>query len=173
MEDKNNQGESGSIMHTVLLGGVLCGVWLVWSGYYLPLIMSFGLGSVLLTLWVSKRLNVIGDEGQPLNPKLLSYIPWLILQIILANIDVLKRILSRNPNAIEPTWIRVPAHQKTTFGKVLFANSITLTPGTVSVELKDGSILVNAVSRSGAEDLREGGEMGQKVCAIEKNDGGA
>jgi len=124
---------------------------------------------VALTWWVSKRLDVIDEEGQPLNPKLFFYIPWLIKEIIVANIDVIGRILSTKKDAIQPTWIKVPAKQRTRFGQVVFANSITLTPGTVSVELDDGTILVNAVSKEGAESLIGGGDMGARVCSLEKD----
>ena len=171
MEEENQEETLSSKTHTILLGCVLGGVWLLWSGYYLPLIISFGVGSVLLTLWISKRLNVIDEEAQPLQPALIGYIPWLIIEIVKANIDVLGRILSRDPKAVEPTWVRVPAKQKTRFGRVLFANSITLTPGTVSVQIDDGSILVNAISPEGAESLMQGGDMGAKVCSLEKTEG--
>ena len=83
----------------------------------------------------------------------------------MANIDVLKRILFSG--AVEPTWIKVPVHQKTRLGKVIFANSITLTPGTVSVDINENYILVNAISKEGAESLKDGGYMGKKVCGLE------
>ena len=83
----------------------------------------------------------------------------------MANIDVLKRILLSG--AVEPTWIKVPANQKTRLGRVIFANSITLTPGTVSVDIQEDYILVNAISLEGAESLVDGGYMGAKVCGLE------
>ena len=150
---------------------VLTGVWLGWSGIYLPMILGFGVLSLVLTIWISKRLGAIDDEGQPLNAKLISYTPWLIKEIIVANIDVIKRILSPNiDQAISPTWTVVSAKQKTRLGRVIFANSITLTPGTVSVEVGDDKILVHAVSQEGADALagEMGGEMGTRVCGLEK-----
>ena len=156
---------SKSSAHFVLLILVLCGVWMVWSGHVKPLMLGFGVASVALTVWMSKRLDVIDEEGQPLNYKILLYLPWLIKEIIVANIDVLKRILISG--SVEPTWIKVPTKQKTRLGRVIFANSITLTPGTVSVVVDSDYILVNAVSKEGAESLIDGGEMGQKVCGLE------
>ena len=152
------------------LAFVLVVIWLGWSGYFLPLILSFGVVSILITVWVSKRLEVVDGEGQPVNLKLVSYAPWLIKEIIVANIDVIKRILSPDINsAISPTWTTVHAKQKTQLYRVVFANSITLTPGTVSVEVGDDKILVHALSKDGAEALagENGGEMGQRCCGLE------
>lgn len=160
--------EKSSSLHLILLSILLGIVWMAWSGHTEPLLVGFGLGSLLVTIWVSKRLSVIDEEGQPINPRLLKYIPWLLKEIIVANIDVIGRILSRNPKSVEPTWIRVPAKQSTRLGRVIFANSITLTPGTVSVLLDDGSILVNAISPDGARALINGGVMGERVCDLEK-----
>lgn len=161
MEQKN------TTKHSVLLCVLLAFIWMAWSGHTEALLIGFGVGSILLTLWVGLRLSVVDEEGQPTNPKLIGYAPWIIKEIIVANIDVIKRILSRDPNAVQPTWIRVPAHQKSRLGRVIFANSITLTPGTVSVEVDDESILVNAISFDGAKSLEQGGDMGAKVCSLE------
>lgn len=150
---------------------LLAVVWLAWSGHFEPLLLSFGVGSVLLTVWVSWRLQVVGDEGQPLSwgTRPLTYGPWLIGAIITANIDVLQRILGFKP--VEPTWTIVPAKQKSNLGRVVFANSITLTPGTVSVDIYERDqahyILVNAISPDGAADLDNGGEMGERCQRLE------
>ena len=163
MEEK-----STSSLHKALLGLMLGVVWMAWSGHTEALLISFGVGSILITLWVSIRLNAIDEEGQPTNVNIIRYIPWIIKEIIIANIDVIGRILSSDPNAAKPTWIRVPAKQETRLGRVVFANSITLTPGTVSVQLKDGTILVNAISPEGAQSLEDGGDMGAYICSLEK-----
>ena len=156
---------SNNTAHLSLLVLVLCGVWMAWSGHTKLLMLGFGISSVILTVFMSYRLQVIDEEGQPLNPKIFFYLPWLIKEIVVANIDVLKRILITG--AVEPTWIKVTAKKKTRLGRVIFANSITLTPGTVSVKVDDDVILVNAVSKEGAESLIDGGEMGDKVCGLE------
>ena len=154
--------------HGILLCVSLAFIWMAWSGHTETLLIAFGVGSILLTLWVGLRLSVVDEEGQPTNPKLIGYVPWIIKEIIVANIDVIKRILSRDPKAVEPTWVRVPAKQKTRLGRVIFANSITLTPGTVSVEVDDENILVNAICFDGAKSLEMGGDMGAKVCSLEE-----
>ena len=166
-EDNGEGDSSGNVLYVIVLSVVLAIVWLAWSGHYETLILAFGIGSIALTVYLSLALKVVDAEGQHLNLSLITYFPWLIKEIILANIDVIKRILSPQL-LISPTWVKVEAVQKSRFYRVLFANSITLTPGTVSVLLDDGSILVHAVSKEGAESLlEEGGDMGKKVCSYE------
>jgi multicomponent Na+:H+ antiporter subunit E len=165
--------ETTKTTHVLGLFILLSLIWLAWSGHFEPMLLGFGVVSVVLTVWVSWRLEVIGEEGQPLKWGLrpLSYIPWLVKAIVVANIDVIQRILKGN-KAVQPTWAIVPAKQRTELGRVVFANSITLTPGTVSVDLdknEDGLhyILVNAISPEGAADLDGGGEMGERVTVLE------
>ena len=163
--------ESQKSMYVVGLTVLLALVWLAWSGHFETLLLIFGVGSVLITVWVSLRLQVVGEEGQPLKwgVRPLSYGPWLIGAIVSANIDVLKRILGFKP--VNPIWTIVPAKQKSNLGRVVFANSITLTPGTVSVDIYDIDgehfILVNAIAPEGADDLKDGGDMGRRCQVLE------
>ena len=112
-------------------------------------------------------MGIVDAEGLPLDlvPGLLRYAPWLFGTVIQANFDVARRILHpRLP--ITPTVIRVPAKQRTAPGRVSYANSITLTPGTISLEVSDDEIEVHALSVDAAEDLQSG-EMGRRVVALE------
>ena len=112
-------------------------------------------------------MRVVDAEAHPIDiaGRLLLYVPWLLWAIVKANLDVARRILTfRLP--ISPRLIRVKASQKSDLGQVIYANSITLTPGTVSVDLQDGTILVHALTRECAEDLQEG-EMDRRVAALE------
>ena len=79
----------------------------------------------------------------------------------MANIDVIKRILTPG-KSISPTLITIPASKKTDLSKVIYANSITLTPGTVTLDLTGDEIKVHALSKEGAEDL-ESGRMAKVV----------
>ena len=97
--------------------------------------------------------------------KAMSYWPWLLKEIWLAAIDVTKRVLSpRMP--ISPTVIDLDATQQTELGRVIYANSITLTPGTFTIRIYRNRILVHALSREGAESLAAG-EMDRRVTAME------
>ena len=94
------------------------------------------------------------------------YLAWLGKEITKSNWDVAKLVIAPSL-PITPTMIWVPASQRSDVGKVIYANSITLTPGTVSVELEHGQVLVHAIAREAAEAVQSG-EMDRRVCAIEE-----
>jgi multicomponent Na+:H+ antiporter subunit E len=124
---------------------------------------------VLLTLWLSARMGVIDEEGVPADfgiRPFISFAPWLMWEIVKSNLEVTKIILSPKMK-LKRNLIEVSADPKTEIGKVILANSITLTPGTVSVNLKDDRILVHALSFEGAEEDLSG-EMSARVCKLEK-----
>ena len=106
------------------------------------------------------------SRGHPLHLtwRALVYWGWLIVEIIKANIDVVKLVLSPT-SKISPTMVRVRASQQTDLGQVVYANSITLTPGTISVDVANDEILVHALSETGARDLL-GGEMDRRVSKM-------
>ena len=155
------------MVHAVLLGFILFASWLLMSGVFEPLIIGLGVFSCAVVVFIALRMDVIDHEAVPvhLTAKMLIYWPWLLWEIIKANIDVTKRILGLAK--ISPTMVRIKTTQKTDLGLVIFANSITLTPGTISIDVeKDGYILVHALSREGTQGL-EGGDMDRRVTGLE------
>ncbi len=154
-------------VHAVGLWLVLFALWLLLSGHFVPLLLTLGVLSCALVVWIAARMDVIDHEAIPLQLGLsfLGYLCWLGKEITKANIDVARIIL--NPTLpISPIMLRVPASQRSDVGKVIFANSITLTPGTVSVEVMDDEILVHAITKDAAEELARG-EMDRRVSAVE------
>lgn len=140
------------------------------SGIFEPLILILGVFSCGIVVVIAMRMDVIDHEAVPvhLTFKALLYWPWLLWEIFKANIDVTKRVLGLAP--ISPTMVRIKATQKTDLGIVIFANSITLTPGTISIDVdEDGYILVHALSQDGTEGL-EGGDMDRRVTELEGHD---
>ena len=136
--------------------------WLLLSGEYTGLLLGLGALSCLVVVAVCRRMKIVDPEGHPIHliPGMLRYIPWLLWAITKANIDVARRILHpRLPMA--PRVIRVEASQKTHLGQVIYANSITLTPGTVAVETDEGVIDVHALTSESAEDVRSGAMDGR------------
>ena len=154
------------LIHSISLGAVLFSVWLMLSGHYTVFITTLGVLSCVLVVSIMQRMELIDREGHPIHLtwRAFTYIPWLIIEIIKANFCVLKIILSPSLPAT-PTLIRVKASQTSDLGQVIYANSITLTPGTISVDVANGEILVHALTRSGAEDLLEG-EMDRRVTKM-------
>ena len=145
--------------------------WLLWSGHYTvdkPLIASFGLGSCLFVAWIHGRLEAAGGfpPEPPLWPRAWRYFPWLAWQVVKSNLHVARAIL--DPRLVKPRVLRVPADQKGERARVLYANSITLTPGTISCELVGDEIWVHALTEDSARDV-EGGEMARRVRALEKD----
>ena len=136
---------------------VIYAFWLVLSGHYTVTLMVIGLVCSVGVVALASRMAVLDKEGHPiyLLGRALWYWPWLIWEIIKAGVDVSKIILSPSL-PISPTLINVRASQKSAVGLVTYANSITLTPGTVSVELEDNEITVHAITRAGAHDVAEG-----------------
>jgi multicomponent Na+:H+ antiporter subunit E len=146
---------------------ILIGFWLLLSGFFEPLLLSLGALSVLLVVTIVLRMDAVDHQRQPLNlnPRLMLYWLWLTGEIIKANIDVLRCIWSP-VSAISPTQIRLTAIQQTDVGKVTYANSITLTPGTITMRLEGDQIEVHALTREGADGLQDG-EMGRRVRELE------
>ena len=136
---------------------LLAGVWLLWSGHYGTLLLSLGAVSLALVVWISLRMKIVDEEGAPIRLplRLVLYIPWLVLEIVKANVDVALRIL-RPGLPISPCLIRVRAGQRTDVGRVIYANSITLTPGTVSIDTEGDHITVHALTREAAEGVLSG-----------------
>ncbi|NIR93638.1 MAG: Na+/H+ antiporter subunit E [Gammaproteobacteria bacterium] len=145
-------------MRTLSYSLLLFVFWLILSGHFEPLLLGLGLASVALTVFLAGRMKVIDHESYPLHltARLPVFLFRLLGEIIRANLDVSKRILSPKATAISPQWFELPLPQKTDLGRVLYANSITLTPGTVSVEITKDSVTVHALSREAAEDLSAG-----------------
>ena len=142
-------------------------IWLLLSGHYDPLLLTLGVLSCITCLYVTWKAKFIDEEGVPLHLlfRLPIYTVWLFKEIIKANIDTAKIIIFNNP---DPQNFRVKSSQKTEAGKVTYANSITLTPGTVTTEL-DGDVLeVHALSSDMADDVKSG-VMDKKVSWLEGN----
>lgn len=153
--------------HTFSISALLAIIWLANSGHYSGLLLGFGAASVALVVWISHRMDVVDHESQPihLTRHLPRYYAWLTAQIIVSNIDVAKRIWSGN-STITPGMRRFPVSQKTDIGRVIYANSINLTPGTIAVELSDNEVLVHGLTQSNLDDL-DAGTMSRRVNKLE------
>ncbi|MBN2800421.1 MAG: Na+/H+ antiporter subunit E [Deltaproteobacteria bacterium] len=155
------------VLHFTATALLLMATWLIWSGHYVFLINTYGVLSVIAVVALGVRLGVVDEEGQPfrLLPRMLLYLPWITWEIVKANWDVAKAIVSPGM-PIHQRLVRVKASQKTDLGQVLYANSITITPGTVSLDVRDNTILVHALTQGSYEGLLTG-EMDKKVAWLE------
>lgn len=154
-------------MYAVSSALVLYVFWLLLSGYFTAFLMTAGAASAIAVVALARRMEIVDHEGHPIHLgwRALTYWPWLVIEIVKSAWDVSKVILDpRLP--ISPTLIRVKTSQKTEVGVVVYANSITLTPGTISVDVGHGEILVHALTREGAAGLQTG-EMDKRVTVFE------
>jgi len=154
------------LLHSISLGLALFGAWLLLSGFFEPFLLSLGVLSCIIVVLIANRMDMIDHEGVPIHLgwRILTYWFWLAVEIVKASLDVSRRII--DPKLpIHPLLIRVKASQASELGQVIFANSITLTPGTVSMQVGGGEILVHAIAKEMADDL-EGGEMDRRVTAV-------
>lgn len=155
------------MIHAISLGLGLFGLWLLLSGHYVPLLLTFGVLSCVGVVLIAVRMDVVDHEAVPLQMRfgIVGYWFWLAGEIVKANLSVARVVLSPSL-PISPAMFSVKTSQKTDLGRVIYANSITLTPGTVSVEVEGDEILVHALTSESAAGPR-GGEMDRRVTAIE------
>ena len=139
--------QAGRILVTVLIL-----YWLALSGYFnKPALLVTGAISVVLVTVMTARMKILDAETVPYtHGRSPGYFVWLFREIIRANVAVVKAVLSPEME-ISPTLLNVKTRHSTDLGKTVFANSITLTPGTVSVEIDADKILVHALLQDMAD----------------------
>jgi multicomponent Na+:H+ antiporter subunit E len=157
-----------SMKYSFTLFIALLASWLLWSGHFEPFILLLGLFSCIFSLWICHRMKIVDEESAPIQLGIrpfTHYAPWLIKEIFKSNIEVTKIVLAPKLK-LQRNMIEVGANPKTELGRVILANSITLTPGTVSVGMEKDRILVHALSFEGAEEDLSG-DMDRRVCRLE------
>jgi multicomponent Na+:H+ antiporter subunit E len=157
-------------VHVISLGGVLFGLWVLLSGHFEPLLLFLGAVSTGVSVYIAARMDVVDQEGVPvvhLNRHFLTYLPWLVWEVWLCNVAV-ARIVLRPTLRISPTLIRFRARQRTDLGRVIMANSVTMTPGTITVAVTGEELHVHALYREAADGMEEG-EMNRRVAAMERS----
>ena len=149
------------------MGLFLFAIWVLLSGHYTPLLLVLGVLSTLLVVLLAARADLIDREIYPvlLKSSVLLYWFWLGREIIKSNIHVARLILDP-AMPISPNVFTVRAFQKTELGRVAYANSITLVPGTVAMDVEEDVITVHALTMAAAKDLKRG-DMNRRVCHVE------
>lgn len=137
--------------------------WLVNSGHYTPLILGLGLASIILVVVVARRMNVVDKESLPfhLTRELPSYYLWLLKELLISNFQVVRSIWHFN-SKLNPAMEKIDIKQNSDMGRVILANSISLTPGTITTAVTAESITVHALDRSSIEALKTG-DMGARI----------
>ena len=162
---KPDHFRSPLVRHAVLLVSVVL-AWLLWSGLFKSLLLALGLFSCLLTYALVRRMGYFEKELFALrfSLRLFRYWIWLGREIFRSSVQV-ARIVLDPALPISPRTIDIKASTGHLVDQVILANSITLTPGTLSMDLHNGVIKVHALTEDGARDLASG-EMDRRVDAI-------
>ncbi len=141
--------------------------WLALSGHYTPMLVGVGLASAILCMLAARQLRMLDADGHPVHLlfRILSYYPWLFSEMVKSAWRVTKIVL--HPKLpISPTMTTLKSSQVTAVGIATYANSITLTPGTLTVDVRKGEIVIHALLRADAIEL-EAGEMDRRVTRFE------
>lgn len=141
--------------------------WLLLSGFFTPFLLTAGVGCALAVTWFARRMHVVDAEGHPVELGLhaLVYWAWLFKEIIKSGWDVSK-IIMHPKLPISPTLVRFIPSQRTKVGLVLHANSITLTPGTITIDAHAKEFWVHGLTRASAHGVVDS-EMDRRVTACE------
>ena len=150
----------------LLLLVMLAAAWLLWSGLYKPLLLYLGAFSCLLCFWLARRMGYFDDElfAMRFSLRLLGYWFWLGREIIRSSLQVTRVVL--DPKLpISPRLVEIKAGSDHAVDQVIRGNSITMTPGTLTIDLHYGLLKVHALTEAGAHDLMSG-EMNRRVTAL-------
>ena len=155
-------------LEAVALVATLFAFWLLLSGIYTPFLLAAGLGAAIAVAALARRMEVLDREGHPIHLAVaaLAYWPWLAKEIVKSGWQVSRIILDpRLP--ISPTLVRFRPSQTSTVALATHANSITLTPGTITVEADRDEFLVHALTREAAAGVI-GSEMDRRVSRLDR-----
>jgi multicomponent Na+:H+ antiporter subunit E len=144
------------LFRAIGLGLVLFGFWVALSGHYTPLLLSLGVGSTVLVVYLAHRMETVDQEGVPMHVtgRFLAYVPWLMKEVFVANVEVAKVILHpRLP--ISPRIVIFHGSQTTDLGRAIYANSITLTPGTITTGVTGQEFQIHALRAADLETDEE------------------
>lgn len=153
-------------LHRLSLFAVLFGAWYVLSGKNDPLFIAFGIVSSLAALFIVIRMDVADSEAHPFHLAFSApfYWLWLLKEMVKSGFAVTKLVWSPHMK-ISPCFHWVPLSQSSDLGRAVYANSVTLTPGTVCVDVDQHCMFLHALEESSIEELRDG-EMDNRVTRL-------
>ena len=151
--------------------------WLLLSGHYDPMHISFGFFSIFVVMLLNyplrKRLFSLQEKSESQRLSILNltvYIPWLIWQIVIASLQVAVVVLHpRFP--IDPSLVRFKTSLQNTTYRVILGNSITLTPGTITVGIEGDEFLVHSLMDASSSGIIDGSLPSQVAKLFERNPG--
>lgn len=150
---------------------LLAVLWTAMSGHFEGLILALGAATIGLTVWLAHKMRLVDEEGMPLQTAkgIIPYGFWLLREVVQSNWAVGKIIVSKDAE-IAPSVIEVRDGQRTDVGRALYANSISLTPGTVTLEADGTMMRVHALRDDIAGDVQDG-DMERHVAKVDGGNG--
>ena len=155
MYHSNRQRGNGKVLHIAALLAVLLVSWVLWSGLYKPLLLGLGVFSCVLSTYLATRMGFFRHKF-PLRTlvRLPGYCWWLLGEVVKSSLDVARVVLSPSL-AISPTVVELGSDGLNDVGKVILGNSITLSPGTVTIDLHKDTLLVHCLTKESAQALQD------------------
>ena len=159
----NLQSGQVPVWQLFLLTLVLSVAWLLWSGLYKPLLIGLGSLSVVVTLIFAVRMKFFEHtEGlAQMAIRLPGYWLWLLGEILKSSVQVSKIVLSPSL-PIKPSLVRLVSESGDELPQVILGNSITLSPGTITIAIDETEVWVHCISEEGAQDM-ESGELLRRI----------
>jgi len=150
----------------LIVGVILAMIWLLWSGLFKPLLIGLGLFSCLLTVFVLHRMQFFRDDSFAFHygPRLLGFWAWVAKEIVVSSLEVARIALAPTVR-VSPRTVTLDVSDLGPVDQVLLGNSITLTPGTLTLDVHRDRITVHTLTAAGAAAL-EAGEMQRRVAAV-------
>ncbi|MGB5163777.1 MAG: Na+/H+ antiporter subunit E [Woeseiaceae bacterium] len=161
-----NQPSGRAWLRMLVLGLLLIAAWLLWSGFFKALLLGLGAVSCVLTLYIVRRMGYFDDETFAFNYdfRLLGFWAWLGKEIVKSSLEVAQIVLQPKI-VVTPSIVDIDASDLHVVDQVLLGNSITLTPGTLTLDVHEGRLLVHALTADGAAAVAQG-EMKRRVAAL-------
>lgn len=161
-------------MNRVLCFLVLFAAWIVLSGAFDLFHLGLGVLSAGVVTFLSSDL-LMADRRNRLWSRIveayrfMGYLCWLLVQIVLANLHLLRLVLTpAGIREVAPEVVRFKCGLKSEFARYILANSITLTPGTVTIRVDGDEFWVHAISKISARSLS--GEMEARIARVFERD---
>lgn len=158
-------------MPYAIIASAIFVIWLLLSGHYDAMFITMGIISTAITMRITLRMHASDRLATMVTyhvrPRVWLYQLWMFKEIIISSIVVTYRVW-RGGKAISPITEDVPTTATTDYGKTYYANSITMTPGTVCLAVDDKKLRVHALHKSGIDSLKEGTMDGVITKAVEK-----
>jgi len=158
-------------VYPIVIFFLLLANWIVFSGKFDAFHLGLGFISSAFVTWISQDF-LFHDRKKNWDDRMreagafLQYIPWLTIEIVKANLHVLKLAMTRQGyEEIAPRIVTIKTKLKTDFAKFVFANSITLTPGTITMLIRGDVFHIHTMSQFLEDDLLEGA-IERKVAEV-------